>query len=175
MKTKATKTSVQAPQLTRAERGGKPTPAQVRTATLKKIYLANYRTTGRNDLATKEAKIPYDTPHGWARTDPEFKRMWAEARYDAATVLEDAAYKRAVKGVRRGVYHRGELIGFEREFSDQMLSLLLKGHKPDIYKERSAVESSGPGGKPIEHQIGLSDEAAMAIRQKILGVGLKKP
>jgi hypothetical protein len=37
-----------------------------------------------------------------------------------------------------------------RRYSDAMLTLLLKARRPEKFRERSSVEMSGPGGKPIE-------------------------
>lgn len=40
-----------------------------------------------------------------------------------------------------------------RRYSDQLLMFLLKGHRPDKYKERLAGEFSGPHGKPMKSEL----------------------
>ena len=54
--------------------------------------------------------------------------------YDVS-LLEDEAYRRAVKGINKGVYYRGEKIAVEKEYSDSLLALLLRANAPDKYKQ----------------------------------------
>lgn len=141
------------------------------------LFLQAYMTSGRVDLATKEAGVCYQWPYYWAREEgSDFKQRWDEAREVAAQVLEDAAQRRAVVGVRRPIYQRGMLVGFERHYSDTLLSLLLKANKPEKYRERVSLESTGKDGGPIETKttLGLTDETAEVMRQKILGIVPKK-
>lgn len=56
---------------------------------------------------------------------------------------EEEADRRAVDGVLEEVYHKGEICGYVRKYSDQMLALQLKAGNPDKYAERSKVESTG--------------------------------
>lgn len=57
----------------------------------------------------------------------------------AADRLEQEAIRRAVDGTNKPVFFQGEIVGFEKEYSDTLLVLLLKAHKPDKYRERSDV------------------------------------
>ena len=86
------------------------------------------------------ARVAYQHRH----LDPAFAQAWDEALAAAMdTVLEPEAIRRAVEGVEKAVYHRGEQIGIQREYSDTLLIFLLKGWKSDRYKERSEVFHRG--------------------------------
>ena len=78
------------------------------------------------------------------RQDPLFAQKWEETIQQAMdTVLEPEAIRRAVDGVDKAVFYRGEQVGVQREYSDTLLIFLLKGWKADRYKERSEVFHRG--------------------------------
>jgi hypothetical protein len=60
-----------------------------------------------------------------------------------ADALEDEANRRAREGVERPVYQGGKFVGAIREFSDTLLIFLLKGLKPEKFRENSHIEHSG--------------------------------
>jgi len=68
-----------------------------------------------------------------------FDQQCIEAEIGAADDLEQAAYERAVIGWEEPVYHRGELVGQIRKFSDSLLLTLLKGAKPEKYRDTAKV------------------------------------
>jgi hypothetical protein len=79
-----------------------------------------------------------------ARKDPAFAQAWDAAMQEAMdTVLEPEASRRAVDGVETGVSYRGERVGVERTYSDTLLIFLLKGWRPERYKERREVFHQG--------------------------------
>lgn len=88
--------------------------------------------------------------HGACRSaelSPMFVRKWmddddkvAERIKNATEVgalgLESAAINRAVNGVEKGIYYQGEVVGYERQYSDGLLTQLLKA-RVSGYKEES--------------------------------------
>jgi hypothetical protein len=79
-----------------------------------------------------------------ARRDPEFAARWDETMQTAVeTVFEAEAIRRAVEGVEKGVYFQGQQVGVHREYSDTLLIFLLKGWRPERYKDRSEVMHAG--------------------------------
>ena len=40
-------------------------------------------------------------------------------------------------------------MGKKKEYSDTLLIFLMKGERPDKYKERTSTELTGAGGKPL--------------------------
>lgn len=93
------------------------------------------------------------------RADPEFKAAVEQAQADGDDNLETAAFKRAVKGVDKGIWHNGRRVGVERVYSDTLLIALLKGRKKHIYADRT--ELTGADGEPLG---GAVDETAKAAR-----------
>ncbi len=71
----------------------------------------------------------------WRDEDPEFAAAWEAALQRGADVLEDEARRRAVEGVPEPVLYRGQVIGAVRKYSDMLLIFLLKGAKPEKYRD----------------------------------------
>jgi hypothetical protein len=91
------------------------------------------------------------------KVDEDFRTAWDEAENNASDKLEAEAWRRAVDGVQEPLVSAGKIIRDDdgnpiaiRRYSDAMLTLLLKARRPEKFRERSSVEMSGPGGKPIE-------------------------
>lgn len=78
--------------------------------------------------------------------DEAFRKQWDAALEAGADRMESEAYRRAVNGTLRPVYQGGARVGFVREYSDTLMCLLLKAHKPKKYRENSSVEMTGPDG-----------------------------
>lgn len=97
--------------------------------------------TGQVKLACKAIDVSRASAYVWRREVPEFRAAWDAAREMAAEALEDEAYRRAT-GYEEPVYNaKGELAGSITKYSDTLLIFMLKGAKPEKYRER--VEMSG--------------------------------
>lgn len=144
------------------------TAAQI--AKQKALYLMKYTETGRNDIAVKFAGVPIAAAFFWRKEDPEFQEAYNEARDMVVEMLESHAIKRGTQGVRKPIYHRGMLVGFDRQYSDSLLQFMMKGLAPETYRERISVTGKGDG--PVTH--GLTKETANFIRAQVLGVKPKK-
>ena len=93
--------------------------------------------------------VPRRTAYKWRDAEDGFAAAWDEALDRGADALEDEAVRRAFDGVDRPVFQGGEEVGTIREYSDSMLMFLLRGRRPERYKDRVAAEHSGPGGRAI--------------------------
>ena len=93
--------------------------------------------------AARAAGIGRRTAYEWRDADEEFATAWAEAEQEAIDKLEREAWRRAVEGVDKPVVHQGVITGTYKEYSDKMLEILLKGHRPERYTDRSKIEHSG--------------------------------
>ena len=100
--------------------------------------------------------------------DEEFAAQWDEAVEEATDTLEREARRRAVEGTDRPIYQRGELVGYEKQYSDTLMCLLLKAHRPQKFSEKHAVELTGASGGPV--QVEHSEEVDDRIR-KLLNRG----
>lgn len=93
--------------------------------------------------ACRAAGIGRTTAYEWKEADPDFAALWTEAEEIAADKLEREAWRRAVEGYDKPVTYQGEITGTYKEYSDRMLEILLKGHRPEKYTERQRVEHGG--------------------------------
>lgn len=119
------------------------------SAQLKKRYIEE-RAKGLSVTAAAEAAgIGRRTLYDWRKADPDFVAEEAEAFEAGIDVLEDEARRRAYEGVEKPVYQGGERVGKIREYSDTLLIFLLKGGRPDRYRERAEVKHSGSVGLSI--------------------------
>lgn len=73
----------------------------------------------------------------------------AEAQEEATDGLEAEARRRAVTGTLKPIFYKGEEVAQVREYSDTLLVVLLKGNRPDKFRENASIEHSGPQGTPI--------------------------
>lgn len=69
----------------------------------------------------------------WLRDDQTFRERYEEARALLTDNMEAAAYERAVLGIDKPVYQGKELVGHIREYSDSLLTTMLKGNIPEKY------------------------------------------
>jgi hypothetical protein len=86
----------------------------------------------------------------WREKDPVFAQAWDEAVDSGTDELEEEARRRAFSGVDEPVFYQGEQCGEVRKYSDTLLIFLLKGRRPDKYRENVRTELTGKGGGPIE-------------------------
>lgn len=125
----------------------------------KNKFLNYYIQLGSISKAAKKTKISRQTHYLWL-DDEKYKEAYEKARKMAGDLLEEEAYRRAVDGTLKPVFYKGKKCGTVREYSDALLTLLLKGAKPDVYKER--VENEISGNLTVE-----SAEIMKAARERI--------
>lgn len=135
------------------QREGWKAPADaVRTPRVRAIVIDILRRGGSWQLASDEADVSRKSIRKWYLEDPEFREECDDAIEGGTDRLEDEAIRRGQRGVRKAVYHQGVIVGYERVYSDGLLTLNLKARRRDKYSEKSSVEMAGPGGGPIQTQ-----------------------
>lgn len=115
----------------------------------KEKFLALFRQTGVVSYAA-QGVANRATVYKWLKEDPEFEKQFDDAKEEAAELMELEARRRAVQGVDKPVYQKGECVGYIREYSDTLLMFMLKGAKPEKYADRVKQEHSGADGGPIQ-------------------------
>ncbi|HHN74656.1 MAG TPA: hypothetical protein ENK10_05440 [Acidobacteria bacterium] len=98
--------------------------------------------------AARAAGIAPSTVYAWRRTDEAFAAALEGAEALRADLIEGEAIRRAVHGWDEPVYHRGELVGYVRRYSDSLLDRLLRGYLPERYRDRASVEQHVTGDLP---------------------------
>ena len=113
----------------------------VRTPRKRKLFLSALRETGGNvTKACEVANISRVAAYEWRVADSTFALDWESAIEEGTDELEQEARRRAVEGVKKPVFYKGEKIGFVNEYSDTLLIFLLKARRPERYRERFDVE-----------------------------------
>jgi hypothetical protein len=117
----------------------------------RKTFIETLRETANVSAAARAADINRRTAYNWRDDNPEFAADWDEALEEATDALEAEARRRALQGVAKPVFYQGVECGTVQEYSDTLMTLLLKAHRPEKYKERSSNELTGPGGSALSY------------------------
>lgn len=144
-------------------------PAAVRrTQRLKKVAFLNaFRQTGVIQHAADAAGVHRSTVQEWRGKDSAFDREY-EAAYEASIdVLEQEARRRALVGVTEPVFQNGKKVGDVQKYSDTLLIFLMKGARPQKYRDNARLELTGADGGPIKSEAveSLNDHERQRLRQ----------
>jgi len=120
-----------------------------------KSFLAALRVHGNVSVACHVCEVDRSTVYRRRSTDAEFAQAWDDAMDEAGDWLEHEARRRAEEGTLKPIYFKGELVGFEREYSDPLMAMMLKGLKPDKYGDKITIKV-----KP--EWLAVFDEAGMS-------------
>jgi hypothetical protein len=115
------------------------------TAHARKCFIEALRQTGNVSEACRLSGNPgFTRRHAYRMKDkdPAFAAAWEEAEEIAIDALELEARRRAVEGVAKPLVSMGKPIKGDdgkiievREYSDHLMLSLLKGHRPEKYRE----------------------------------------
>lgn len=95
-------------------------------------------------VAAKKAGIGLGSVYRVRHENPEFDVAVREAMNIKTEVLEQEAQRRAYHGVEEPVFHRGQVVGHTRKYSDLLLIFLLKARKPEVYREGKNEDARAP-------------------------------
>jgi hypothetical protein len=101
---------------------GKLTQAEVEE------FLGWLRQTGSVQEACRRSKRSSRAIYELRYSNQEFAEAWDDARLAARDVLEEEAFRRAVKGLNKPVFQGGKKVGVIREYSDSLMALLLRAN-----------------------------------------------
>ena len=122
------------------------------TAPRRRAFLRKLAETGNVSEAARASKVSRSHAYALKVTDAEFAAEWADALESATDVLEAEARHRAVDGVEQPHFHQGQVTGSVRKYSDSLLMFLLKAHRPEKYRDRSA-DAKGTPDEEIDREI----------------------
>ncbi len=176
------------PKTARPRPSGRARKPQAKRPKWQKLFLQELALTGNVRLACQKARVERSTVYkarweaegrrpaddkttdarGLPRQYDDFAAKWDAALEEAGDRLEEEAWRRAVGGTLKPVFYQGLLCTDRKgqpmgvqEYSDTLLVLLLKAHRPDKFRER--FEHTGPGGKPLAPlTVVTADELAQA-------------
>jgi hypothetical protein len=114
------------------------------------LFLDHLAAQGNVTFAGRSAGVSRTRVYGHRKLDPDFAARWEEAEQIAADRLEQEAWRRAVDGCPEPLVSAGRLVCgedgrplFVRRYSDPLLALLLKAHRPEKYSDRIDHKLSG--------------------------------
>jgi hypothetical protein len=118
-----------------------------------KAFLSILAESGNVRLACQAAGIVRSTAYDLRNSDETFAADWERAQEEAADLLEEEARRRAHEGWEEPVFGsmgQGQgsgQVGTVRKYSDTLLIFLLKGARPEKYRDRHEV--TGKDGTPL--------------------------
>lgn len=126
-----------------------PSARTNRTPKKRASFLAELAVRGNVSDACAAADLGRTTVYEWRADDATFATEWDAALDQAADLMEREAYRRAVEGLDKPVFGSlgnnmgtGE-VGVIREYSDTLLIFLLKGARPEKFRERTEQKHTG--------------------------------
>lgn len=135
----------------------------VKAESRRKQYLRAYARWGIVTRALKEIGLTR-TWLKWNRDRfPEFDQQCTEALQEATERLEEEARRRAFDGTKRPVFFKGQKCGYIQEYSDSLLMFLLKGRKPEVYRENATVLHGGQMGVNHSGQVAVTVTIQQAV------------
>jgi len=143
------------------------TPKQLHE--LKMAFCRTYATRGIIRDACIASGISRQTYYRWRKKDESFHDACVMAEEMSADLIEGEAMRRAVDGYDKPVIYQGEITDTYTEYSDSLMSMLLRGNKKEKYKERT--EHSGAIGRPMT----LDTETKEDVVASILSMIKNKP
>jgi len=144
------------------------------TDTNQRAFIAAYTHCASVSESARIVGLDRKQHYEWLKADPRYRAAFEAEADQAAQSLEDEAVRRALDGVRRPMYYRGKPVRsgrgrasrpvYEVEYSDQLLVLLLKRFRPQLYREHTVTEVSG--SLDLVNQIEAGRRRVLEMRAK---------
>lgn len=128
----------------------------IRTPIKATQFLTALSECGSVTLACEIAGIARNSAYLWKRDDESFRKSWESAVEFAGDLLESEAFRRAHDGYDKPIYQGGQLVGTVREYSDTLMTFLLRGLKRERYGDKT--ELLGANGGPIVFEVKRVDQ-----------------
>lgn len=117
-------------------------------ALLKEICDQLRQSCGDLHASARRAGVSIDFVTNWIKDDQDAARDIEEAQRVGYMALESAAIQRGVHGVEKAVYYKGEVVGYDTQYSDALLGKLLEARVP-AYKKGEAAQTQFNGPTQI--------------------------
>ncbi len=124
-----------------------------RSAKKRQAFLTALAETANVLRSSEIARIARRTVYDWKSADSEFADAWERALDIGTDALEDEAVRRAHDGVDEPVFYRGKACGVVRKYSDTLLIFLLKGRRPERYRDRPSHSTGVPDDGPVTFKV----------------------
>ena len=102
--------------------------------------------------------------------------MFQEAHAAACDTIEAEMRRRAIDGVDKPVFYKGQPCGTVKEYSDTLLAMLANGFLPEKYKQKAKIEAEVTTSREVvrEGLRKLTDEE-LAEYERLLTKAMGQP
>jgi hypothetical protein len=144
-----------------------PTPADKRAhfltpAEKRAHFLDVLKHTANVSRAAREAHI--SDPYAMRKRSATFARDWDEALNIALDDLEEALRDRAMNGVTRPHFYKGEQKGSYQTYSDRLGMFFLRAHRAHLYKDAEGAGESANNASASAHVLLVAQLDKIAAR-----------
>ena len=127
-------------------------------------FLEILAATGNVSRAAATSGISRGTLYAERERDSAFAAAWLEAIEAATDALEAEARRRAIEGVEVTVVQGGRLVHDDagkpltiRRYSDSLLALLLRAHRPEKYRDRRPIVTDNADSRGLSFTIKIGE------------------
>lgn len=112
-------------------------------------FLKELGETGLVKQACENSGIGRSTVYEERQRNEDFALAWHDIEEETTEAMEREAIRRGAEGVKKPVYQGGKLVGHVQEYSDTLMIFMLKARRPEVYREKTRHEHTGPDGGPV--------------------------
>lgn len=109
-----------------------------------RAFLAAYVRTAAIKKAARFIHASAKSHYRWLHGDPRYRECFQQARRVLADAAEEEVYRRAYAGYDTPILYQGEVKGYYKSYSDTLAMFMLKGLKPEVYRDSAGVPFEGP-------------------------------
>ena len=127
-------------------------------------FLLSYSQMGNVRRACMSAHITPSSHYRWLREseeeggDGKYMECFQDVLEMAADLMEEEATRRAIRGIEEPVFYKGEVVGHIRKYSDLLLIFMLKGARPEKFRDRFEVSRSSEDIAKLAKLLGVSNQ-----------------
>ena len=109
----------------------------------KPAFIEVLRATGNVTLAVQHVGQSRNQVHDVRQRSKRFAAQWDDALEEATDLLEAEAHRRAVIGIDKPRFFKGEVVGSTKKYSDPLLMFLLEAYDPQMFGDGVKVKNPG--------------------------------
>ncbi len=94
--------------------------------------------------AARLSGVSRQSHYEWMRGDPFYREHFHRAKVILADSAEEEVCRRAYAGHDTPIIYRGEIKGYYKSYSDTLAMFMLKGLRPEVYRDNAGMVIEGP-------------------------------
>lgn len=135
-----------------------------KTSVAQAMFLEAYAMTGNITAASRRSDVHRQRHYEWLQSDPDYPALFLDAENQAVDALETEARRRALDGTEKPVYQGGKLVGSVVEYSDNLIQFLLKGARPQKYRDNAKPDANDNGNRDA---VGLTERQRQILMDEL--------